>query len=680
MMPPLDLRFRQVHLDYHNSEHIAGLGAAFDPDEFAATLEAAHVNSITCFARCVHGWMYYDSQAFPERIHPHLSRNLLKEQIEACHARNIRVPIYVAVQWDVFSAEAHPEWRVVEADGRLAGTPPYEAGFTQFLALNSPFLDFLKAHTQEILETLPTDGLFFDIVSPVDDSSRWTRAEMEARGLDPANAEARRQYGLEVVNRFMRDMTAFVRQFNADCSIFYNMGHVGTRHRAVTDAYTHWELETLPSGEWGYLHFPITVRYARTLGLDYLGQTGKFHTTWGDFHSFKNVEALSYECYRMLAHGAKCLIGDQLHPDGRIDRHVYDLIGQVYAEVEQKEPWCVGAKALTDIGVLTPEEFHGARIGAMPPALKGVTRMLEAGGHQFDIIDSAADFSGYKVLIAPDTIPFDEALSAKIDRYLAAGGALLASFESGLNPEQSEFALPGLGVHLKGTGPRDSLGQLVRGQVYSTNDYAEYLLPAGIIGESLPATEHVMYIKGTDIEAAPGSQVLVRKVKSYFDRSYRHFCSHRQTPSSHELGDPAIVQQGRVIYFTHPIFTQYEQNAPRWCKTLFLNALALLLPDPLVRHEGPSTLLVTLNEQAQQQRRIMHLLHYIPERRGHDLDVIEDVIPLYNVKISLRADNGATAVTCVPEGETLDFQVRDGRVEFVVPRILGHQMIEITAD
>lgn len=97
-MPLTELRFRQIHLDFHTSEKIAGIGEAFDPEEFAATLERARVNSITCFARCHHGWMYYDTVAHPERRHPHLTRNLLAEQIAACHAHNIRVPIYTTIQ------------------------------------------------------------------------------------------------------------------------------------------------------------------------------------------------------------------------------------------------------------------------------------------------------------------------------------------------------------------------------------------------------------------------------------------------------------------------------------------------------------------------------------------------------------------------------------------------------
>ena len=91
-----------------------------------------------------------------------------------------------------------------------------------------------------------------------------------------------------------------------------------------------------------------------------------------------------------------------------------------------------------------------------------------------------------------------------------------------------------------------------------------------------------------------------------------------------------------MIYFAHPIFRQYNQNAPRWCKQLLLNALDMLLPDPLLRHDGPSGLLTSVNEQPAENRWVVHLLHYVPERRGQDFDVIEDVLPLYDVPVSLR--------------------------------------------
>jgi len=109
-MSKTDLRFRQIHLDFHTSPLIEKIGADFDPDDYAETLRKAHVNSVTTFARCHHGYIYFNTKKFPERRHPHLTRNLLKEQIQACHKRNIRVPIYVTIQWDLFSANLHPEW------------------------------------------------------------------------------------------------------------------------------------------------------------------------------------------------------------------------------------------------------------------------------------------------------------------------------------------------------------------------------------------------------------------------------------------------------------------------------------------------------------------------------------------------------------------------------------------
>ena len=89
--PPVpQLRFRQVHLDFHTSPLIPGVGADFDPDAFARTLSEAHIDSITCFAVCHHGMCYYPTKV--GQMHPHLQRDLLGEQIAACHQHGIRVP------------------------------------------------------------------------------------------------------------------------------------------------------------------------------------------------------------------------------------------------------------------------------------------------------------------------------------------------------------------------------------------------------------------------------------------------------------------------------------------------------------------------------------------------------------------------------------------------------------
>mgnify|MGYP005844893407 FL=1 len=283
-----ELRFRQVHLDFHTSEDIDGVASRFNAEEFADTVAGAHVNSITCFARCHHGWIYYDTKKFPERRHPTLRRNLLEEQIEALHKRDIRAPIYVTIQWDHYTAIKHPEWLTRDQEGRPQSGDRFAAGFYRRLCVNSPYLEFLKEHVADLFDAVPVDGLFLDIVAPQPCSCEYCIPLQRAAGLDPANEEHRRRHALDTINRFKLDFTKFIRGLSKDCTIFYNAGHIGPRHRPVAEAFTHWELESLPSGGWGYLDFPLKVRYTRTLGMDSLGMTGKFHTSWGDFHSYKN--------------------------------------------------------------------------------------------------------------------------------------------------------------------------------------------------------------------------------------------------------------------------------------------------------------------------------------------------------------------------------------------------------
>ena len=46
-----------------------------------------------------------------------------------------------------------------------------------------------------------------------------------------------------------------------------------------------------------------------------------------------------------------------------------------------------------------------------------------------------------------------------------------------------------------------------------------------------------------------------------------------------------------------------------WCKQLVLNAVGLLMRDPLVITDAPTTAAVTLNAQPSEKRLVLHLLH-----------------------------------------------------------------------
>jgi hypothetical protein len=658
------LRYRQVHLDFHTSGLIEDVAKDFDPEAFAQLLKASYVNSVTCFARCHHGYLYYDSKKNPERIHPHLKRrHLLKEQIEACHKQNIRVPVYTTIQWDQYTAQRHPEWLVRDENGApiaFGNTNVFQPGFYNHLDIATDYISFLKAHIKDIFESVPVDGLFLDIHHIMPNANEAAIAGMLKKGLDPTKEAVRLHYNKEVLKAYKDDLTAFIRTLDKNCTIFYNSGHIGPHIRDTVPANTHLELESLPSGGWGYLHLPLTARYARNMGEAIMGMTGKFHTSWGDFHSLKNAAALEFETSMMLGLNARCSVGDQLHPGGKMDAATYNLIGGAFKKVAAKEPWCEGAKAITEIGVLSTEEYGMPGMsGRTPEPMMGVVRMLQEGARQFDVLDTASDLSAYKTIILPDVIPVSERLKTKLQQYLRSGGSLIASFESGLDPDKKEFALPELGVSMVGEAP------------YSP----DFIVAKGPLAKNLPDTELVMYLKGLQVKPRSGATVLLDTDVPYFNREWNHFSSHRHTPSSGKVGYPGAVRNGNSIYFMHPVFTQYNKNAARWCKQIVLNALDLLNPNPLVQHSGPSSVIALLNDQAAQKRSVLHLLHYIAERRGTDFDTIEDVIPLYNVNVSVLPPRSVNKVTLVPQNENVAFTRKNGRIEFLLKELKGHQMI-----
>lgn len=442
----VDLRFRQVHLDFHTSEHVADLCSQFDADAFARTLKEAHVDSVTLFSRCHHGWIYHDTK-FPNK-HPHLKRDLLAEQIEVCHKADIRCPIYITVGWDEYAARLHPEWVEVDANGVRHGRKPLQNGGGWLkLDFASEYVDYLIEQIDEVIDRFgpEIDGFFFDIIHQWSVHSESCMKEYRQLNLDPTNPQHQQHLRDELKLRTVERISNFVRSRLKDVSIFHNGGHVGPLFRKMVESSTHLEVESLPTGGWGYAHFPITARYARTLGKDFLGMTGKFSETWGHFNSYKNTAALEYECFSALAQGGKCSIGDQLHPSGLLDPKTYRLIGEVYRGVAAKEPWCQSARAVTEIAVLNAEEFDTSAERQDPRNL-GAYRIFQEGCHQFDFVDSQADFKNYRLLVLPDIVDLNPDLKTKIESFVQSGGKVLATGRSGLG--LSGFPSNGTGEEL----------------------------------------------------------------------------------------------------------------------------------------------------------------------------------------------------------------------------------------
>lgn len=643
---------RQIHLDFHTGPAIPDVGADFDAEQFADTMHRAHVNSVTLFAKCHHGHLYYNTDR-PER-HPGLKKNLnlLAEQITALHHRQIRTPIYISVQCDEYAANTHPEWVARNPDTSQVkwGQSVFTAGW-QILDLSSPYQDYLAEQTREILQLFkPVDGIFFDMCWDQPSTTQWALAGMGKQKLNPEIESDRKIYARNVAHAFMKRFSRMVRKSNKSATVYFNSRPLSNLADEI-QYLTQTEIEALPSGGWGYMYFPKNVRYARTFNRPYLGMTARFHKSWADFGGLKPHPALEYETSQMIAHGAGCSIGDQLHPRGRLNAAAYDLIGSVYKRVEQREPWLEGAKPVTEIAVL----FEPATADATAGSLEGATRMLTQLKHQFDLVTSANSFDKYTLLILPDSLAMDDQLLGRIRLFVKNGGAVLATGTSGLTQDATAKLLSELPIKPEGFSS-------------FSNSYIRFSNPA-----DLPDMAHVMYERPVLARALRSATNIATIVEPYFQRSYDRFSSHFQTPPARATNYSAAAVHSRVGYSPYPLFGSFARNANRPCRWLIERMLDRLLPEPLIRMQAPMGAEATLARQG--NRLILHVLYYIPERRTPDLDLIEDIVPLHDIPISVRCERGPSRLYIAPTRQAMPFHYEAGRIDFTVPKISGHAMI-----
>lgn len=672
--------WRKVHLDFHNSQHVPAIGAGFDADEFGDRLLAAHVDAIVVFAKDMHGYFYYPSAHGP--VHRGLGFDLLGAQVAACRARGIAVSAYYCTTWDNHLAEQHPEWLVWKRDrttylSKFDETP----GWTALCLSNDDFVGLVLDHSREILERYELDGIWYDMPLPIGGECfcRNCLAALREAGADPFAKSAQRRHKQDLLVGFLRRAYALAQEIRPDCQVDHNnqtrLG-LGERVPFMDNV----DIEALPTAFWGYFYFPTTVRYARTFGRSVYGMTGRFHRSWADFGGLKHPNQLRTELAGIVADGARCDIGDQAPPSGRLDPAVYDTIGQCYAEIARLEPFLDGAVPVTEAAIVVggdPLEDLASAPATTDPALAagdatarrwgdsvyGLTKLLMEAHLQFDVVEPDADLERYRLLVLAENLAVDAALAARLRAYAQAGGAIVAGADAlRLGDGEATWA--------------EELGLVYRGESPFVPAYLTFADRAGraTIFADLPDFEYALYDGAARWRAADGDVVLAHLGEPLFQRGPDRYTSHAQTPFDHPTDDAAIALRGRLAAIAFPLGASYFRHGYWIYRELFHRLLRAVLPAPLVETSAPLSAEVTITHQAatadRPERWLVHTVNFSPSRRGPDhCEYLEDPIPLRDVRLALRIDGAIGRAYLAADGSDLPLRALDHGWEVTVPRV-----------
>ena len=652
---------RQIHLDFHTSEHLPDVGKYFSKKQFQEALKAANVNAINVFGKGHHSWSYYPTKV--GKMHPNLDFDLLGAQIEACHEIGVLAPIYFTFGWSHTDAIDHPEWCARNKDGSIVTTSDYDwnAGPDKRkpnfhwinMCVNTSYHDHIMAQVEEICTGYDVDGFWFDIYQVYRPCYCDTCKDlMKKEGKNPNNQKDAIAFIGASQKKHMRSLKELIFQYHPDATVYFN--GVTTLSRGADnfelEMYEHntvQDLEDLPTTWGGYDKLPIQSKFFRKLGYPVTAMSGKFHKAWGEFGGFKSRNALKYEAASMISWGANCNFGDQLHPSGEMDMDTYKNIGFAYDYVEKIEDYGVGGLDTGRVGIW--RSFS-------PVHDEGLTKMLLEGHVNFNVANVGdSDLSPFDVIIIPSIPCLSTQDAERLDQYVKAGGSLLVIGSGALDGKRQNLCID-IGAKYMGRGTYDR----------------DYLVVGKELEDGLVNSPFLCYTPALRVKPSKKTEVLAAIREPYFSRTYEKFTSHQNTP--YKLEDaphPGVIRNGRVIFIAHELDKMYYTHGAQLHRDMFLNALNLLHQKPMIMTDLPSAGRVNLLHQPDQRRYVAHLLYGPPITRG-ECEVIEDLPTLFNIPVTVDLPAMVKKAILVPEMKELPIKKKNGKITVMIPEFSCH--------
>ena len=328
-------------------------------------------------------------------------------------------------------------------------------------------------------------------------------------------------------------------------------------------------------------------------------------------------------------------------------------------EIEAKEAYAKDAVNLSDIAILSAEAFSGKPNRDCLDDI-GASRILLEGKYLYDIIDRETPFDTYRLLVLPDSIRIDDELKSRLDDFVSQGGKLLLSGESGLWRDTDEFAID-IGIKYNG-----------KSSFKPSYMVAEYNAVNGNTSYVMYSTRHNII---SDLESLASAE------DPYFNRTPEHFSSHQHTPNNSDCRRPAVVVNENTAYIAWEVFREYAEKGSFHLKELVLECIGRLLKEPTIKVNLPDRGVVSLAKQ--DDKLIAHLLFAHTTVRGKGIEVIEDIIPLYNTSVSIKTDKAPRRVYKAEfiddelNIQDLDFSYENGYTSTVVDKFSLHAMVII---
>ena len=563
----------------------------------------------------------------------------LWRQVTAEHG--VALYMHYSGVWDSQAIRLHPDWGVVNADGKTNGNAT-----SRF----SPYADrLLIPQLRELAGDYGVDGIWADgecWASVPDYSDAALKAFREATGIadvprrpdDPHWFEFL-QFHREAFRQYLRYYIAEVKKTHPDFQVCSNWAFTDHMPEPVSAPVNFLSGDYSPEDSVNSAR--LSGRYLAHQGTPWDLMAWSFSRTPGkDGHNQKSVVQLQREAAVVLALGGGFQAYFTQKRDGSIREETVPVMAEVAKFCRARQALCHRATQVPQVALLYSTAAHYRRNnGLFHRDLARMSGALQALLEDQQVVDLVGEhhltghMADYPLIIVPEWDYLSLQFKDELVEYVKGGGSLLL-----IGPGAAALFQGELDVAMEGRPrPAKDCRLAYDGQtapIYGQTQSAK-------LGPKCTAVGRVQM---ADSSSQPAASVC-------------------------EFGQGKIA----AVYFT---FGQGYVDARTDLARRFLNDLAReLFPDPMVVVKGSRDVDVVVNRL--NGKLMVNLVNTAgPHRTEPILDTIPPVGPL---TVTIRHATNPTKVTLEPAGFSLPFEHHDGRIRCTVPHVEIHEIIVVEA-
>ncbi len=666
--------YRRAVIDMHIPDWDDAFLSRLDVKQYVAMIEKARAQSIVAYAMSHVGLFNYPTRV--GRQHRNLKgRDVVREVIDGCHAKNIAVVLYNSLIFDRTSADLHPEWRMRGIDGGFHGA----GGRHGLVCPNSPYREYVRAWVEEQCQRYEPEGFRFDMTfwpAVCYCEACKKRFADEVGGAIPTKVDWHDEKWLA----FQHRREAWMAEFAAIATSTVHSKRPGTtvEHQASTFP-LHWQfgvnVPLIPQNDFLQGDFygdSWQGSFVRKL-LENItpnrpfGFETSFSAELADHTAMKSEALLEAKASAAVADNAAFIFIDAIDPIGTLNPRVYDRMGRIF---ERLMPYYaeLGGKRVADVAVYysLDSKFDFAGSGhAVPGAdttdahTKSVTAVTRAlGSHHlpfgFITKTTLAHLDDHKVLVLPNVNMMDDTELEAIRGWVRRGGRLLATGWTSITDTR--------GRARKDFGLGDVFGVTLKSPSWTA--WPHYVAPVGddssLFGDFSPSYPAFARTTGQEATARAGSgaRVLATTTLVWPAPDATRFSSIHSNPPWQATERPEVVLntfgRGRAIYCASPIETIDSLAAT-------VVRLVRRLEDRFrFEADAPSAVELTLFHQPERHRYRLSLVNFQKDLPN---------IPVVDIPVRLRLPAKVVRVVQLPGDRAIEHTEADGVVRFTVPRL-----------